>query len=147
MGELAASLHHALLERTPILMTLNPLEDALAIMLLILEVALVGGAICVHGKSTTVSLVYVPGALVLCQDAVSVSLAVIDLETVPVSHFFEVYFEVSRWHRSYFCFFGFRNKLLGYAIKESKLAIVNRSVSFRTETFKLRCVDHLKTKN
>lgn len=87
MSEFTAALHHIFLEGASVLVALHPLVYALAVLNLVLELAFVRATISIHGKAVTVTFVQMEFAFILGQDAIGVTLAVINLKAEPMSNF------------------------------------------------------------
>ena len=89
--ELALAIHLTVTEGTFVLMTLWPIEFALTIHNVSVESTSISATIGKDRRALTMLAISLPGPFVFCHDAIVVSLAIIELESMPMSYHFKLF--------------------------------------------------------
>ena len=137
--ELPLPLHHTGFEGPSVLVALGPGVGTLTILKVVLEVALVAGAVCVLSEPIfAMPAVSEPASFVLSHNSISISGTVINLQSVPLPH------HLVGWslhaifrHGRFLVWINFFDDLLGLQVQVADFAVVDAAVCGTAEAFEM----------
>ena len=141
MIELALAIHLSVTESAFVFMTLWPVELTLTIHNVSVETTCVSAAIGEHGRALAMLAISLPGPFVFCHDAVVVSLAIIELESVTMSYHFKLFdscLSLQSLNLSFISWHAYFDQLSIRLTKVGNFSIVHRSIFLVPETFVAR---------